>query len=181
MQCNTRSVRHASFVLVCILCIVISAGGAETNVVTYRIDTAKPVGDINIDIYGQFLEHIFNSVHGGLWGDMILNPSFERRPAVATWVIADGSIKTVDIAEETPVPFGDEKWTDCEITMDAKVTKGNKGLNIPFRWQGPEDYYMMNFGVAGHRKWSLEKRSRGHESCSCHWGVALPPVVMDKM
>jgi hypothetical protein len=52
--------------------------------------TADPVGltvhtdqtakTISTGIYGQFLEHIFNSVHGGLWGDQILNGTLEPRP-----------------------------------------------------------------------------------------------------
>ncbi len=136
----------------------------KSSAVRYRIDTTKPFGDINIDIYGQFLEHIFNSVHGGLWGDMILNPSFELRPAAATWVIEEGVIKTQKLAEPTPLLIGSTNWTDCEITLEAALTNGNAAFNIPFRWQDSDNYYMMNFGIAGHMKWSLLKRAGGHES-----------------
>ena len=166
--------------LLMMCCLHEAVASDQSKPVTYHVDTTQSIGEIDVNIYGQFLEHIFNSVHGGLWGDMILNPSFERRPAVATWVIEDGAITTEDIAEETPVPFGDEKWTDYEITMEAKVTQGNKGLNIPFRWQGPKDYYMMNFGVAGHRKWSLEKISRGGQSFPFQGDMDRPGMEMDK-
>ena len=60
------------------------------------------------------------------------------------------------------------------------MTKGNKGLNIPFRWQGPKDYYMMNFGVAGHRKWSLEKVSRGRQAFPFQGDEDRPGVELDK-
>jgi len=180
MQHHSGSLRCGVFLLAFAACAAIVSRGAEANPVTYRIDTTKSAGEIDVNIYGQFLEHIFNSVHGGLWGDMILNPSFERRPAVATWVIEDDAITTEDVGENTPLPLGDEKWTDYEITMEAKVTKGNKGLNIPFRWQGPEDYYMMNFGVAGHRKWSLGKMSRRRHSFPFQGDDNRPGVELDK-
>ena len=148
---------------VCTLFISLAASG-QSKPETYRVDTTKSIGEIDVNIYGQFLEHIFNSVHGGLWGDMILNPSLERDPATATWLIKDGELQALNRGKHTPLPFGDGQWTDYEMTLDAKVSGGNKALNIPLRWQGPKDYYMMNFGVAGHRRWSLEKISRGGQS-----------------
>jgi alpha-N-arabinofuranosidase len=172
--------RQVIVVLVCGASLVAVARAGETKAVSYRVDTTKTVGDINIDIYGQFLEHIFNSVHGGLWGDMILNPSLEREPATATWLMKDGELQTLNRGKNTPLPFGDAKWADYEITMDAKVTGGNKSLNIPFRWQGPKDYYMLNFGVAGHRRWSLEKISRGGQSFPCQGDKKRPGVEVGK-
>ena len=162
-QPSRYRLRQVLVVLVCGACLAAVARAGETKAAAYRVDTTKTVGDINVDIYGQFLEHIFNSVHGGLWDDKILNPSFERKPAGATWVIKDGALQTEGASQNTPVAFGDEAWTDYEITMDARVTEGNPALNIPFRWQGPGDHYMMNFGVAGHRRWSLQRNTNSHE------------------
>jgi alpha-L-arabinofuranosidase len=45
------------------------------------VHTDQTTKTISNGIYGQFLEHIFNSVHGGLWGDQILNGTLELRPA----------------------------------------------------------------------------------------------------
>ncbi len=45
------------------------------------VHTDQTTKTISTGIYGQFLEHIFNSVHGGLWGDQILNGTLELRPA----------------------------------------------------------------------------------------------------
>ncbi len=52
---------------------------AATVPLTVHAD--QPTKKIGVGIYGQFLEHIFNSVHGGLWGDQVLNGTFELRPA----------------------------------------------------------------------------------------------------
>jgi alpha-N-arabinofuranosidase len=45
------------------------------------VHTDQTTKTVSTGIYGQFLEHIFNSVHGGLWGDQILNGTLELRPA----------------------------------------------------------------------------------------------------
>jgi alpha-N-arabinofuranosidase len=44
------------------------------------VHTDQTTKTVSTGIYGQFLEHIFNSVHGGLWGDQILNGTLELRP-----------------------------------------------------------------------------------------------------
>jgi alpha-L-arabinofuranosidase len=50
---------------------------AEPVALTVHVD--KTAKTIDKRIYGQFLEHIFNSVHGGLWGDQVLNGSLSLR------------------------------------------------------------------------------------------------------
>jgi alpha-L-arabinofuranosidase/lysophospholipase L1-like esterase len=47
---------------------------------TLTVHTDQTTKTVSTGIYGQFLEHIFNSVHGGLWGDQILNGTLELRP-----------------------------------------------------------------------------------------------------
>jgi alpha-N-arabinofuranosidase len=49
--------------------------------VEFTVHTDQITKTINTGIYGQFLEHIFNSVHGGIWGDQILNGTLEPRSA----------------------------------------------------------------------------------------------------
>jgi alpha-L-arabinofuranosidase len=49
--------------------------------VALTVHTDQTTKTISAGIYGQFLEHIFNSVHGGLWGDQILNGALEPRPS----------------------------------------------------------------------------------------------------
>lgn len=54
---------------------------AAADSVELTVHTDQTTKTISTGIYGQFLEHIFNSVHGGLWGDQILNGTLEQRPA----------------------------------------------------------------------------------------------------
>lgn len=58
----------------------ISTSSSETQL-SLTVHTDQTTKTISTGIYGQFLEHIFNSVHGGLWGDQILNGTLEVSPA----------------------------------------------------------------------------------------------------
>ncbi len=62
---------------------MLSLPGSQTatNALVLTVHTDQTTKTISTGIYGQFLEHIFNSVHGGLWGDQILNGTLEPRPA----------------------------------------------------------------------------------------------------
>ena len=52
------------------------SSSTETQL-SLTVHTNQTTKTISSGIYGQFLEHIFNSVHGGLWGDQILNGTLE--------------------------------------------------------------------------------------------------------
>ena len=49
--------------------------------VELTVHTDQTTKTVSTGIYGQFLEHIFNSIHGGLWGNQILNGALELSPA----------------------------------------------------------------------------------------------------
>ncbi len=53
---------------------------ALADSVKLTVHTDQTTKTVSPGIYGQFLEHIFNSVHGGLWGDQILNGTLELSP-----------------------------------------------------------------------------------------------------
>jgi hypothetical protein len=57
----------------------VSALPAVANTVELTVHTQQPTKKIELGLYGQFLEHIFNSVNGGLWGDQVLNGTLEAR------------------------------------------------------------------------------------------------------
>ena len=76
----------------------ITSNGAQLSLTVHTDQTTKT---ISTGIYGQFLEHIFNSVHGGLWGDRILNGTLEvvsaghgRRGAAAIAAIDNRTVKS---------------------------------------------------------------------------------------
>jgi len=81
---------------------------------SYLVDSDKVVNQIDVGIHGQFLEHIFNSVHGGLWGDMLKNGSLESKqnaPAPQYWsVYGDGSVTVVT---ENPLNSNDAQKLSC--------------------------------------------------------------------
>jgi alpha-N-arabinofuranosidase len=68
----------------CFAVAVLAAFWLESAVmaepVSLTVHTDRTTKTVNVGIYGQFLEHIFNSVHGGLWGDQVLNGTIEPRP-----------------------------------------------------------------------------------------------------
>lgn len=77
--------RRYRFALVLLSASLLTSGAlGQTSApsrVSYTVRTDTPSKTIDQGIYGQFLEHIYNSVHGGLWGDLILNGTLEsRRP-----------------------------------------------------------------------------------------------------
>jgi alpha-L-arabinofuranosidase len=55
--------------------------------IALTVHTDQITKTISEGIYGQFLEHIFYSVHGGLWGDQILNGTLELRPPRPSWAV----------------------------------------------------------------------------------------------
>ncbi len=64
----------AALILILTILIVFSPVEAQLSLTVHTDQTTSTIND---GIYGQFLEHIFNSVHGGLWGDQILNGTLE--------------------------------------------------------------------------------------------------------
>ena len=56
-----------------------AANGARP--MTLSIDPTKTVNSIDKRVYGHFLEHIYHSCNGGLWGDLVWNRSFEYNAA----------------------------------------------------------------------------------------------------
>ncbi len=69
----------------CIIGIVISSGVgvAEEIVLTAYPDSV--VNRIDEKVYGHFLEHIYHSCNGGLWGELVWDRSFEGDGASIAW------------------------------------------------------------------------------------------------
>ncbi|HML74138.1 MAG TPA: alpha-L-arabinofuranosidase C-terminal domain-containing protein [Anaerohalosphaeraceae bacterium] len=64
--------------------------------ITLSVNTEQVVGQIDERIYGHFLEHIYHSVNGGLWGELVWNRSFEFRPLNSRHKTADDPNITAD-------------------------------------------------------------------------------------
>ena len=56
--------------------LVVPAVDAQTATLT--VDSDHVVKQVDNRLYGHFLEHIYHSLHGGLWGEVVWNRSFEE-------------------------------------------------------------------------------------------------------
>jgi alpha-N-arabinofuranosidase len=65
-----------------LLVMLAATGSVRSAPLTLTVDPARVVRPIDTRLYGQFLEHIYHSCNGGLWGDVVWNRSFEEMPPV---------------------------------------------------------------------------------------------------
>jgi alpha-N-arabinofuranosidase len=147
------------------------AGKAQPPQHTYTLDPSKVIHNIDAKIYGHFLEHIYHSVNGGLWGEQVWNRSFEDLGGQGRWRVDGSELVQSGMGDNVRLPFGDQKWTDYEFTLDAKRAGGNEGFLILFRVRGDKDFYWLNFGGWGNKSHGLE-RGRADQD---RWGLVHPP------
>lgn len=62
------------------LSIILLAGFASAQTVTVDVNAGKRISDpIPRTVFGTFLEPIGHSIYGGLWAELLTNPSFEEK------------------------------------------------------------------------------------------------------
>jgi alpha-N-arabinofuranosidase len=141
----------------------------------YTIHSDQVLHSVDEKIYGQFLEHIYNSVNNGLWGDMIWNRSFERTSGTSgLWSREGDEIVQSSLNDNVRLLFGDISWQDYEFTLQAKKEGGSEGFLILFRANG-ENFYWCNLGGWGNTYHAIEKGTPG-----VRWGVfgsRIPGVI----
>src|SRR5574341_1450163 len=97
----------------------------------YTIHSDQVLHSVDEKIYGQFLEHIYNSVNNGLWGDLIWNRSFERLSgASGSWSREGDEIVQSSLNENVRLLFGDVNWQNYEFTLQARKDGGAEGFLI---------------------------------------------------
>jgi alpha-N-arabinofuranosidase len=125
-----------------------AARGAEPVAIT--VHSGQTTRTIDKRIYGQFLEHIFNSVHGGLWGDQVLNGTLEGRNAQAAtpigWEIT--SPDEVKIDKENPFNADTSVRIAAKLGGDSATGPGIRQRNIALR-QGEK--YELSLYLRGER------------------------------
>jgi alpha-N-arabinofuranosidase len=139
--------------------------------VTLTIDPDNVVSKIDNKIYGHFLEHIYHSVNGGLWGELIWNRSFEQNQ-LGQWMVQDDKIAQESMGTNVRLTFGDPSWRDYEYTLEAQKTGGQEGFLILFRIRNEEDFYWCNLGGWGNVRHSIERGNKGRG----RWGTVGPSV-----
>jgi len=91
-----------------------------------RINAARTLHSIPRSIYGTFLEPIGNSIYGGLWAEILQNPSFEAN----LWVpsqIADMIKERPELAKSSgmtlPLPWEPLPCGACFFAADDDVNE----------------------------------------------------------
>lgn len=125
-------------------------------------DPTRTVNRIDEKVYGHFLEHIYYSCNGGLWGELVWNRSFEQNSA-GQWSIAGDRIFQQGRGENIRLTFGDPAWTDYEFSLEARKTGGAEGFLILFRVAGEDDFYWANLGGWGNVRHQLERGRSGEQ------------------
>jgi alpha-N-arabinofuranosidase len=149
--------------------VVLAGAASAQQTVRLSIDPGTVVNRVDEKIYGHFLEHIYHSCNGGLWGDLVWNRSFEQN-AFGQWSIQGEQVVQEGMGTNVRLTFGDASWTDYEYTLEAKKTAGQEGFLILFRVKSDRDFYWCNLGGWNNERHALE---RGLASEN-RWGVVGP-------
>jgi len=145
---------------------VLTATCASADEITLTIHPDRVLNRIDEKVYGHFLEHIYHSCNGGLWGELVWDRSFEGGGAGVVWTRQDGSIAQEGGADNVRLLFGDPQWTDYQFTVEARKTGGNEGFLVLVRALSNREFYWANLGGWGNVGHALERGIGGQD----RWG-----------
>lgn len=139
---------------------------AQNKTIELTINPEKVTGQISAEIYGQLLEHIYHSINGGLWGELVESRSFEPIGS-GGWYLEGDEIGSHGY-RLNPLAFGSPKWTDYELSCEVcwrpyyiivrePWTSGEGNLRLIFR--GPPDSaaYALHVNTYSNIPLALEK------------------------
>jgi len=107
--------------------------------VSLTVDAAKTAGRIDPKVYGHFLEHIYHSCNGGLWGELVWDRSFEGGGAGAAWSVKGGLIAQEGGADNVRLTFGSPQWSDYEFTVEGPAHPAIKQTCLQLSASGVSD------------------------------------------
>jgi alpha-N-arabinofuranosidase len=128
----------------------------------FYVNTAQVENTIDEKVYGHFLEHIYHSANGGLWGELVWNRSFEMTGSSGgAWSIDGTELVQSGPATDVRLTFGDTAWQNYEISLEAQKTGGNEGFLILFRHVDGDNFYWLNLGGWNNSQHAVEKEING--------------------
>ena len=143
---------------------------AQEKTVTLSVNPNRVVGQIDERIYGQFLEHIYHSVNGGLWGEAVWNRSFEENcsrewnkrfdeiPNNEAWIAKNGCLESPAISEIDPrFTIGDGAYRDYDFTVEGCKTSGENGFTVGVRSGSFRRGYLVVLGAGGNQKHEIQR------------------------
>jgi alpha-N-arabinofuranosidase len=150
-------------------CVALSALSSLSAVAQERepdvrltVDTDSPAHQINPNVYGHFLEHIYHSVNGGLWGDLVWNRSFElSNSGTGDWSIDKDEVVQSALITDVNFVFGDPAWQDYELSLQALKQRGAEGFLIIFRAAEADAFYWLNLAGWNNTRHAIEKETGG--------------------
>ncbi|MFA6240823.1 MAG: family 16 glycoside hydrolase, partial [Candidatus Hydrogenedentales bacterium] len=140
---------------------------------TISVDPFKRVGRVDPLLYGQFLEHIYESVVDGLWGQVVRGPSFEEAPQTlgpewrqpkGNWRFEGDELLSEASGADAQLTTGDPAWTDYVFSVEARKDKGSEGFLIIFRAKDDKNFYWWNLGGWGNAYSGVEHEVDGGRS-----------------
>src|ERR1039457_4995949 len=126
----------------------LAAGMASAQTVSLTVNTGTVLHTIDPKIYGQFLEHIYHSVNGGLWGEVVWNRSFEETLTEGAWKVDGDVLEAAEGGGDSRFRLGAETWRDYELSGDVNRPAGNGVLAIAVR-SNRSGNYALSLGGAG--------------------------------
>jgi alpha-N-arabinofuranosidase len=144
------------------LALSLLAATCTATEVKLSVNTDQVVGKVDERVYGQFLEHIYHSVNGGLWGEMVRARSFEPGGSAGdVWSVESDAVVQRGLADNCRLVFGDLTWKDYEYTLEARKLDGREGFLIIFRAASADDFYWVNLGGWGNVNHGIERGVSG--------------------
>jgi hypothetical protein len=92
---------------------------AKAGVAVLLIDTDRKMGDVEEDIYGQFLEHINHSVEDGLFAEQIQGMGFEGKDFDTYWK---------PVGDKGSVQVANLKFENGEKSIRLRADNGTAGI-----------------------------------------------------
>lgn len=155
--------------LLSLLCVLSSGVTAET----IAVNPNKHAGRIDPLLYGQFLEHIYDSVVNGLWGQLIRGPSFEEPPQnlgsewnspKGNWRLEDADLVSEFSGMDAQITTGLPSWSGYVFSVDARKVSGAEGFLVLFAAADADNFYWWNLGGWGNRYSGVEREVNGSRS-----------------
>ncbi|MBC8054217.1 MAG: carbohydrate binding domain-containing protein [Sphingobacteriaceae bacterium] len=161
-----KAIQKSLLYALCLLSLEVFAQTDST--IRLTINTKKIVGHVDKKIYGQLLEHIYHSINGGLWGELVTSRSFEPEGAKGGWYLEGDEI--YNSGRVNRIWFNDSANTDYEVSVDVKWIPYFVGVPAPWS-SGQSDMRILFRGKKG------TGQDQVAEAYSLHINPALKPSV----
>jgi len=164
--CGRRWWGRAVWALLAAISVGLVCSSVKAADVSLVLHPQQVVNPVDVKIYGHFLEHIYHSCNGGLWGELVWDRSFEGAGGAVQWRIEDDMLVQHGLGSNVRLVFGRPEWTDYEVTLEARKTGGEEGFLVLLRHRNSKEFYWANLGGWRNTTHALERGIRDQN----RWG-----------